>query len=92
MSEQEKTGIVCWFDAKKGIGFVAKDDGTGDLFVHWSNLEMEGFKTLKPGQVVSYELGENHHGEQAVNVKVLRDGEVEEVEDGEDGEDGEEGE
>ena len=73
----EMTGTVVWFDPKKGIGFIAKDDGTGDLFVHWSNVTMEGFKTLKPGQVVSYELGENHRGQQAVEVKVIKDVEPE---------------
>jgi len=71
------TGKVVWFDPKKGIGFVAKDDGTGDLFVHWSNIVMEGFKTLKPGQTISYELGENHKGIQAINIKVLAEAEVE---------------
>jgi len=65
-----ETGIVCWFDPKKGIGFITKDDGSGDLFVHWSNVDMEGFKTLKPGQKVSYGLGENHRGSQATNVIV----------------------
>lgn len=77
MSDTVKTAKVCWFDARKGIGFVSKDDGSGDLFVHWSNVEMDGFKTLKPGQVVSYELGSNHHGEQAVNVQVISEGEGE---------------
>lgn len=75
MSDQVKTGKVVWFDPKKGIGFISKDDGSGDLFVHWSNVDMEGFKTLKPNQVVSFELGENHRGSQAVQVKVLSDGE-----------------
>ena len=65
------TGVVCWFDPKKGIGFITKDDNSGDLFVHYSNVQMEGFKTLKPGQKVSFALGENHHGPQAVDVKVL---------------------
>jgi len=71
MSDTLKTGVCCWFDSKKGIGFITKDDGSGDLFVHWSNIAMEGFKTLKPGQQVSYELGSNHRGEQAENVVVL---------------------
>lgn len=71
--EKVMTGKVCWFDAKKGIGFITKDDGSGDLFVHWSNLAMEGFKTLKPNQVVAYELGQNHRGVQAINVKVLEE-------------------
>ena len=73
MTEKTLTGTCCWFDAKKGIGFITKDDGTGDLFVHWSNIDMEGFKTMKPGQIVSYELGSNHKGEQAVKVKVIKD-------------------
>lgn len=69
------TAKVAWFDAKKGIGFISKDDGTGDLFIHWSNIMMDGFKTLKPGQTVSYELGENHKGVQAINVKVVAEAE-----------------
>jgi len=77
MSDKVLTGEVVWFDAKKGIGFITKDDGTGDLFVHWQNVEMEGFKTLKPGQKVSYALGENHRGVQAVGVKVLAEPEGE---------------
>jgi cold shock protein len=67
------TGKTVWFDAKKGLGFIAKDDGTGDIFVHWSNIDSSGFKTLKPGQIVSFELGENHKGVQAVNVKIIKD-------------------
>ena len=77
MSEEVKgyQGFVAWFDPKKGYGFVTPEDSEDDVFVHWSNLEVEGFKTLKPNQIVQYELGENHHGQQAVNVKVV--GEVE---------------
>jgi CspA family cold shock protein len=75
MSDKVLTAKVAWFDAKKGIGFITKEDGSGDLFVHWSNLQMEGFKTLKP---VSYELGENHRGPQAVNVRVLEETPAEE--------------
>jgi CspA family cold shock protein len=71
--EKEFTGKVCWFDSRKGIGFIEKDDGTGDLFVHWSNVTMEGFKTLKPGQIVSYNLGENHKGVQAIDVRIIKD-------------------
>jgi len=74
MTEQlsnDKTGVVAWFDPKKGIGFITRDNGDKDLFVHWTNIEMEGFKTLKPGQPVSFELGENHRGQQAVLVKIL---------------------
>ena len=80
MSEEVKKyqGVVCWFDPRKGFGFVTPDNKDADVFVHYSNLEVEGFKTLKPNQIVTYELGKNHHGEQAVNVKVV--GEVEEQE------------
>ncbi len=65
------TGKVCWFDPARGIGFISKDDGTGDVFVHWTNIEMEGFKTLKPGQPVSFEMGENNRGPQSIKVKLL---------------------
>jgi len=67
----DRTGKVSWFDPKKGIGFIERDNGEKDLFVHWSNVAMEGFKTLKPGQIVSFDIGENHRGEQAENVVVL---------------------
>lgn len=72
MAEKILTGKVCWFDQKKGIGFLTRDDGDGDLFVHFSNIDMEGFKTLKKDDVVSFEIGENHRGPQAVKVKVLK--------------------
>lgn len=72
-----KTAICAWFDPKKGVGFITKDDGSGDLFVHWTNIAMEGFKTLKQGQKVTYDLGENHRGQQAVNVVVVGEPEEE---------------
>jgi len=70
MSEEKvvKTGVCLWFDPKKGYGFIGQDDNEEDIFVHWSNIQVEGFKTVKPNQRVSYELGKNHHGVQAVNV------------------------
>lgn len=64
-------GVVVWFDSKKGYGFIARDDGGGDLFVHFSNIVSDGFKTLEAEQNVEYELGKNHHGEQCINVKVV---------------------
>jgi CspA family cold shock protein len=72
MSETVFTGKVVWFDSRKGLGFIAKDDGTGDIFVHWSNIVADGYKTLKPGQVVSFGLGENHRGQQAIDVRVIK--------------------
>lgn len=71
MSEEKavvKTGVCLWFDPQKGYGFIDQDDSEEDIFLHWSNLQVEGFKTVKPNQKVSYELGTNHRGQQAVNV------------------------
>jgi len=71
------TAKVCWFSPKTGIGFVTPDDpsanGGKDLFVHWSNIEMSGYKTLKPGQIVSFEIGKNERGPQAIHIKILKD-------------------
>jgi len=63
-------GTVKWFDPKKGYGFITKEEG-GDVFVHWSALEMDGFKTLKDGQEVEFEIQEGPKGPQAAHVKVL---------------------
>lgn len=61
-------GKVKWFDAKKGFGFVTPDDGSEDLFVHFSNIEADGFKSLLEGQDVEYEVGEGKKGPQATSV------------------------
>ena len=64
-------GTVKWFNPKKGFGFITQEDGS-DLFVHFSAISMEGFKTLKTGQEVQYELGANAEGKtQASNVTPL---------------------
>ncbi|MBM7558649.1 cold-shock protein [Marinitoga litoralis] len=63
-------GKVKWFDAKKGYGFISGDDGN-DVFVHFTALKMDGFKTLEEGQEVEYEIQENDKGLQAVNVTTL---------------------
>lgn len=74
MDEGKKyTGKVIWFSGKTGIGFIAPDNGDKDIFVHFSNIVMEGFKTLRPDQIVEYEIGENHRGSQCINVKVIKD-------------------
>jgi len=65
-------GIVCWFGTGgKGFGFITKSDGSGDIFVHYSNILSDGFKTLKQGQKVEFEIGANAHGPQAINVRVI---------------------
>jgi CspA family cold shock protein len=67
-----KVGIVIWFDAKKGFGFIAQENQP-DLFVHFSDVNSDGFKTLYKDQKVSYELGENKKGQpKAVNVCLVK--------------------
>mgnify|MGYP000011615741 FL=1 len=63
-----KTGTVKWFNDAKGFGFITPADGGKDLFVHMSNIVMEGFKTLKDGQEVDYEDGTSEKGPIAINV------------------------
>ncbi len=63
-------GRVKWFNEKKGYGFITKDDGE-DVFVHYSEIEMEGFKTLSENQEVTFELKEGPRGLQATNVRAL---------------------
>lgn len=62
------TGTVKWFNDSKGFGFIAQDDGGDDVFVHFSAIQGDGFKTLKENQKVSYELQEGPKGLQAANV------------------------
>jgi CspA family cold shock protein len=65
------TGTVKWFNENKGWGFIVPDDGGDDVFVHYSAIENEGFKTLKEGQKVDYELKLGKNGKyQADNVKM----------------------
>ena len=64
------TGTVKWFDTKKGYGFVADSESTDtDYFVHFSEIQIDGFKTLTEGQKVEFEIGEGKQGPVAKNVK-----------------------
>jgi CspA family cold shock protein len=60
-------GTVKWFNETKGYGFIARESGS-DVFVHYSAIRSNGFKTLKEGQQVEFELGQGPKGPQAVNV------------------------
>jgi len=61
-------GIVKWFSNKKGFGFIEQEDGS-DIFVHYSSIEMDGFKTLDEGERVTFEVEESDRGPAAKNVK-----------------------
>lgn len=72
-----KTGKIKWFNNEKGYGFIegANDE---DIFVHYSAIKQEGYKTLSEGQVVEYELLETEKGLQAINVKEVSNATVHE--------------
>ena len=62
-----KTGVVKWFNNEKGFGFISVEGGD-DVFVHFSAIQGEGFKTLEEGQAVSFEIVDGARGPQAANV------------------------
>ena len=63
-----KEGTVKWFNEKKGFGFIPSESAD-DVFVHYSDITADGFKTLSEGQAVEYEIGEGQRGPSAKNVK-----------------------
>jgi cold shock protein len=62
------TGTVKWFNDAKGYGFITPDDGGEDLFAHFSAIQMNGFKTLKEGQKVTFDVVQGPKGKQASNI------------------------
>ncbi len=65
------TGTVKWFNDAKGFGFIEPEQGGGDVFAHFSAIQMEGFRTLKQGGRVSYELVEGPKGQLAQNIRPI---------------------
>lgn len=65
------TGTVKWFNADKGFGFIAPDDGSEDVFAHFSAISTSGFRTLDENQKVEYEVAQGPKGLQAANIQPL---------------------
>lgn len=63
------TGTVKWFDSKKGFGFIIREGTNGDIFVHYTNIEGDGFRSLKDGEAVEFDLIESEKGLQAHHVR-----------------------
>ena len=70
MEEFMNTGKVKWFNAEKGYGFITTDEGK-DVFVHYSSIQADGFRSLEEGQTVTFDIVEGDRGQQAANVTVV---------------------
>jgi cold shock protein len=68
-SEMATTGTVKWFNSEKGYGFISREEGP-DVFVHYSAIQMSGYRTLEEGQRVEFEVGPGKKGEEAQNVRM----------------------
>ncbi len=66
-------GVVKWFNDVKGFGFITPDEGGEELFAHFSAIEMKGFKSLKEGQRVTFEVVEGRKGKQATHIKPIEE-------------------
>jgi CspA family cold shock protein len=64
------SGVVKWFNEKKGFGFISKEDG-GDIFVHYTGIAGDGFKSLREGAAVEFEIEDSDKGQRAVNVTAI---------------------
>jgi len=65
------TGTVKWFSKEKGYGFITRDDNQGDVFVHFTAIQKDGFKSLEQGQRVEFDIEEDVKGPRAKNVVIL---------------------
>ena len=64
-------GKVKWFSERKGYGFITKEDGSGDVFVHYSSIEGDGYKSLHEGELVEFNVNDSPKGPKAENVKKI---------------------
>lgn len=64
-----RRGIVKWFDSRKGFGFITDNETGVDIFVHYSGISIDGYKTLKESERVTYDIADAERGKTAVNVK-----------------------
>jgi cold shock protein len=69
-ARQVATGTVKWFNAEKGFGFIARE-GADDVFVHFSAIQGDGYRSLEEGQRVEFDVGPGRKGEEAQNVRVV---------------------
>ena len=69
-SDPYRQGTVKFFNAQKGFGFISREEGA-DVFVHYSNIEGAGYRSLEEGQTVEFEIGEGRKGDEAQNVRVV---------------------
>ncbi len=67
-----RTGTVKWFNDAKGFGFIAPEDGSDDVFVHYSSIDAQGFRSLQQGQRVHFEVVEGPKGAQASGVRIVK--------------------